>query len=1533
MSKSFRLIYVSLIYSILIIFSTANAADWVTYRGDSARGGITTEQLETSLSLRWKFVPTHAPRPAWMKPAEELQRMHFDSAYHVSVVNNTVYFGSSVDNKVYAVDAKTGDIKWAFFTEGPVRFAPAVWKDRVYFGSDDGHVYCLKAKDGKPIWKYRAGPSDEKIIGNGRMISLWPVRTSVLVDDGIVYFGAGVFPYEGIYICALKADDGAVIWKNDTIGDKAHELSYGGISPQSYLVASENVLYVPSGRAMPAAFDRESGRFMYYCSTSGKSGGTWALVAEGELIAGVDSSGTPTKVAFDEKTGKRKGGAYAWFPGIDMIVTPKVAYTLSREGIHAIDRTAYPEASAKLSSLRTEREELGAILSDLRGKLSRAAEESQAAADTAEEPQERLDSQVDKITERIEKITSEEEILLKTLACKWQYIRKDLHSLILAGNTIFAGGKEIIIAIDTETGEETWKSEIDGIALGLAASNGNLFVSTDKGPIYCFGQSEESEAKEIKPDIKNREKKQIDTYKTAVDTIKTETGIEKGFCLVLDAGDGQLAYELARQTELKIIALGNSPQKIQEARNNLDKAGIYGSRVVIEQWDISSLPDYFANLIISDASIVPRKCTAWSSEMLRVLRPYGGVVYVPNISSWIPMPDDGCEIKESSIKNVVMAVRGKLEGAGSWRQLYANPQNTACGDDQLVKTPLGLLWFGEPGPARMVERHGRAESPVSIDGRFFVQGAEIIMAYDAYNGTMLWQREIPGAVRVRVDVDGGNMVATENGLYVAIHDKCCRLNPATGETMQVYRVPLSPDGTSGRWGYISFADNILFGSSSEPLMQEYAAAWKSFVQDGIWIGEDKLPAEYITEYRELKKRYPIPNEDAWLALQRAGGFWALMGAFPSWGGQNNPGHALTNRMMVSDSIFAIDTKTGKQLWVHSGEAIANIIPTVADGKIFLAEAKFTETQKEEAFIQKQKQISSGIYWESSEAEVPPDDVDVRLVMALDATTGEKLWEKPIDLTGCGGDKVGSAYHDGLLLFFGHFSNHDGGWFRENALTWRRITALEANTGNVVWSRPLNYLRRPVIIGDKIIIEPRACDLHTGEIKTRSHPITNQQVPWEFLRPGHSCSVTSATPNAMFYRSYCHAIYDLAEDRGIGLFGGIRPGCWLSPIAANGLVISPETSSGCTCSFPIRSTFVMTHKKRKRPKEWTVFITHGAMTPVKEFSINFGAPGDIRDDSGAMWFGYPRPKAGYGVKFNLKEAAVDGMGPYCYDFKGAEIDDTDMPWLFTSGYLGLRQCKIPLIDSTWGEKPGIYTVRLGFMPLSGDRIEDRVFSIKLQGDSVLENFDIRKAAKSINKVVIKEFSGIQVKDDLVVELIPKFLYPTIRQAPIVNFIQIVRDDTNEILTRYDYAKTIEITQANSMLEMAETELDNGNESKALELYHAISDAAPNSELRVEALKGMTAIGSPESLSKIARYCRDTNPILWDYRQPDKEVHDEAIKVYIAIADNMMATNKRQSIKMLKHALAMVNDLALRQRIVTALEKLGIKVDENAAKADL
>ncbi|MHC4072036.1 MAG: hypothetical protein ACYTGS_08410, partial [Planctomycetota bacterium] len=62
--------------------------------------------------------------------------------------------------------------------------------------------------------------------------------------------------------------------------------------------------------------------------------------------------------------------------------------------------------------------------------------------------------------------------------------------------------------------------------------------------------------------------------------------------------------------------------------------------------------------------------------------------------------------------------------------------------------------------------------------------------------------------------------------------------------------------------------------------------------------------------------------------------------------------------------------------------------------------------------------------EHPEGSLTSDDADVRTVFAVDAATGDEIWKQPTDLTGCCGDKMGAAYSDGLLLFFGNHGNHD-----------------------------------------------------------------------------------------------------------------------------------------------------------------------------------------------------------------------------------------------------------------------------------------------------------------------------------------------------------------------------------------------------------------------------------------------------------------------------------------------------------------------------
>jgi len=263
----------------------AHAADWPMWRCDAARSAATTEQLPDGLQRLWtRELPPL--QPAW--PDEH--RMRFDVAYEPVVVGNTLYAASPRADKLMALDTGTGATRWEFFAGGPIRFAPVVWRDRLFFGCDDGHLYCLSAADGRLLWKFRGGPSDRRVLGNARLICTWPVRGAPVVADDTVYFAAGIWPFMGIFIYALDAATGDVVWVNDGQGAQFMDQPHGGarafasVAPQGYMVVSGDKLLVANGRATPAAFDRRTGRMLYFHLAENNKTGDFAASATERLF-------------------------------------------------------------------------------------------------------------------------------------------------------------------------------------------------------------------------------------------------------------------------------------------------------------------------------------------------------------------------------------------------------------------------------------------------------------------------------------------------------------------------------------------------------------------------------------------------------------------------------------------------------------------------------------------------------------------------------------------------------------------------------------------------------------------------------------------------------------------------------------------------------------------------------------------------------------------------------------------------------------------------------------------------------------------------------------------------------------------------------------------------------------------------------------------------------------------------------------------------------------------------------------------------
>ena len=286
----------SLAHGFLAPGSLAAASDWPQWRCDAGRTAVSAEELPAQLQLQWTL---HLPP---LKPAFRSPRLHFDAGYEPIVIGDRLLVGSSVNDSVTAYDTNTGGLCWRYFAEGPVRFAPAGWHDRIVFGSDDGHVYCLDVSTGKLCWKFRAVPRPRKTLGNGRLISVWPVRGGPVVADDRVYFAAGVWPFEGVFVYALDAETGRVVWRNDRLGylygQQPHAAeALAGLTPQGYLVVNGDELVVPCGSAFPAVLDRATGELRAFeLPQAGRLPGGWFAAVDPETARDVRRG----EIVFDE---------------------------------------------------------------------------------------------------------------------------------------------------------------------------------------------------------------------------------------------------------------------------------------------------------------------------------------------------------------------------------------------------------------------------------------------------------------------------------------------------------------------------------------------------------------------------------------------------------------------------------------------------------------------------------------------------------------------------------------------------------------------------------------------------------------------------------------------------------------------------------------------------------------------------------------------------------------------------------------------------------------------------------------------------------------------------------------------------------------------------------------------------------------------------------------------------------------------------------------------------------------------------------
>ena len=513
----------------------------------------------------------------------------------------------------------------------------------------------------------------------------------------------------------------------------------------------------------------------------------------------------------------------------------------------------------------------------------------------------------------------------------------------------------------------------------------------------------------------------------AADRILRDTKIDRGICLVYGSHTGQLAYELARRSKLRVIGIDTDANRVAAARESLSDSGLYGVRVAIHHVDSYNdlpFPSNIANLIVSESQLTSGEPVGSASEVQRLLRPSGGVAYLgqhledsAKLKAWTG--SDGWKVTSTPSKGAWARFdRGTQPGTGDWTHQYGSSNNSAFAGETLgganSATEFVTQWLGRPGPRFHPDRNGRKPGPLSAGGRLYAQGLHRIVAADAYNGSILWSAEIPDMLRMNIPRDSSNWCADNEHVYVAVKDRLWQFDATNGTRSKMHQVVPGPNNSwEYDWGYIATRGNLLVGSA-------------------------------------LKKGSSYTE------------FWG--GGNQGW--YDAPKGAVTDKV-CSDNLFGLNKSDGQTKWQYTDGLIINSTITLGKERAYFVECRNTKLKAADA-----RRIGANELWKD------------QYLVAVNLKTGTKQWEQPIDThdgvtmfsLASSGDTL-ALVASGAGKFHAYTYNAtDGSSKWDHGFDWPG--------GKYDHGKAMS---RPAIVGNTLYVRPKAFDLATGNVLDKTVP--------------------------------------------------------------------------------------------------------------------------------------------------------------------------------------------------------------------------------------------------------------------------------------------------------------------------------------------------------------------------------------------------------------------------------------------------------------
>ncbi len=1176
----------------ILVQIAAYADDWPTYHHDFQRSGVTSEAIQLPLSETWRQQSPAPPRPAWDEPAiwdgynkvyDLKNRQVFDKALHPIIVENRVFFGSSVDDQVYCLDCETGKVIWRYFTEGPVRLAPTWDKGFIYVGSDDGNVYCINADDGQLIWKTLLSHNRLRVPGNGRVISMWPVRTGVIVMDDIAYACSGVFPSETVYLSALHASDGTEVWRSEMKDFPA----------QGYLLASASRLYVTTGRNRPLVFDRESGKRLY--QVKGGAGGTYALLTGDTLVYGPGKTGKMAAFA------PGSGDQLATFGGNHMVVIDDTAYLHTDTELTRLERDHYLKLAGRQKELAAERARITAVAKKAK------------TADTDE-----VKKQIADISTKLDSIKND------LAACvSWKVECDCPYALIVAGETVIVGGHDSVAIYRTTDGVEVWRGDVDGNAFGLAVANGHLMVSTDQGVLHCFAHGDaqvlsagqvsdrhETTKSELPPvpstlDEQSEPSQVLGPFITSRDMTSWSVEWTTDQASVGSVEVGPTKSELHRVPEqgspttshhvlindlprdrihkLRVGGTTDSGEKFHTRLYDFDTMlhyppprgvdidsnavashGIYGQAADLAIQSAGVQRGYA--FVIDGTGDLARELAARSRLQVVVVQPDATIA----ASAREKLHDArlyGTRVTVQSrlldkmsygpfLANIVMSDPVR------WRQTRNKVDCQALYD--ILKPAGGVMIVGGSN-SNDTDRKPWSQPAAETWCQHSVVGTDRTEWQDREFGQFL--------VVQRGKLPGAGEWTHQYGL--PDNTSCSQDDLIRGDLSVLWwgrpgprpmpdRGPRNPAPVSANGRLYVQGNRTLFGIDSYNgtilwFQQIPSMRRANIPRDGSnMVATDDflylaLHGHCIGIAGQTGKReltFAVPNDAAGDERQFNWGLVAchgqtLFGSAVKRGSQylGDDGEWYEDfdngqiSRVTSARLFALERHTGKMLWQHDQGAIINSTFSLDDKAVY-----FVESRSKQAM-------------ESDEGRMLSEVQRDQYLVALDIRTGELLWDKAVDLSQCEYMTYMSVANDTLIVA-GTDQKKRFHTFAFGALSGSQLWHHTAQTHKTHHS---GHLSHPLVINEKVYVNKQTLDLKTGRV-------VDEDLDFNW----HGCGITSASLHTIFRRFEYHGMLDLETNKRTE-FLGVRSGCWLSIIPSGGTVLAPETSAGCSCTHAVQTS--------------------------------------------------------------------------------------------------------------------------------------------------------------------------------------------------------------------------------------------------------------------------------------------------------------------------------------------------------------------------